>query len=101
MNNMNIEAEISLINDIIENAVYHGADCGGAYNSNGPDLEISIRCWLDCRGLSEEYTVAWLRCDTRKSDECKWFLDDNNNYKTSYSYFGSPQIIKKSELPKI
>jgi hypothetical protein len=98
---MNIEDEINLINDIIDNAVSHGGDGGGSYDSNGYDLESSIRQWLDYKGLSEEYTVAWLRCDGRRSDECKWFLDDNNNYKTSPSYFDSPQIIKKSELPKI
>ena len=31
---MELQKEINLINDIVMNAIIHGADCGGSYNQN-------------------------------------------------------------------
>ena len=50
---MNIEKEIKLINDIVLNAVMHGADAGGSYNSNMPGLTQSLNAWMESKGLTD------------------------------------------------
>ena len=42
---MNIQNEINLINDIILNAVIHGADSGGSCNSNEDGFRQAINAW--------------------------------------------------------
>lgn len=40
------DTEIDLINDILEQAVRHGADIGGSYESNENGLLDAIHKWL-------------------------------------------------------
>ena len=42
-----MDKQIELINDIIFNAILHGADCGGSYDSNRDGLIASIEKWLN------------------------------------------------------
>jgi hypothetical protein len=53
---MNIEKEISLINDIVLNAVVHGADSGGSYNMNEDGLRRALNAWITEKNLTD-YTV--------------------------------------------
>lgn len=51
--------EIALINKIIAEAVMHGADSGGSYNSNEEDLTEAITDWLKFKGIDNEYCVEY------------------------------------------
>lgn len=53
---MNIQNEINLINDIVLNAVVHGADSGGSYDSNGDGLENALNAWLKEKNITG-YTI--------------------------------------------
>lgn len=46
---------INLINNLIEEAVCDGADCGGAYHQNITNLITATNNLLDCLGLSQYY----------------------------------------------
>ena len=60
----NIEDEIEIINEIINCAVDHGGDNGGAYFSCGESLCEAIEEWLVYRNIHEEYVVKGrLTCD--------------------------------------
>lgn len=52
-----MEEEIKIINKIIQEAVWHGADGGGSYDQNDVDLIAAINKWLIFRGLVNRYTV--------------------------------------------
>ena len=51
--------EIELINKIIAEAVMHGADIGGSYNSNEEDLTEAITDWLKFKGIDNDYCVKY------------------------------------------
>lgn len=53
----NIEDEIEIINEIINCAVDHGGDNGGAYLSCGEWLCEAIEEWLTFRNLQDRYIV--------------------------------------------
>lgn len=53
----NIEDEIEIINEIINCAVDHGGDNGGAYFSCGESLCEAIEEWLTFRNLQDRYIV--------------------------------------------
>lgn len=55
--------EIALINKIIAEAVMHGADSGGSYDSNEEDLTEAITDWLKFKGIDNDYCVKyqWVR----------------------------------------
>ena len=50
-----IEKEISLMVDIIDSAIMHGGDPGGAYYSDWFSLETAIGAWIKERGLESQY----------------------------------------------
>ena len=50
---MNIEKEIKLINNIVLNAVMHGADAGGSYQSNMQGVTQSLNAWMESKGLTD------------------------------------------------
>lgn len=50
---MNIEKEIGLINDIVLNAVMHGADAGGSYNSNIQGVTQALNAWIESKELTD------------------------------------------------
>lgn len=54
---MELQKEIDLINDIVLNAVVHGADCGGAYNQNEDGLRHSLNEWLKAKGIQDDYYI--------------------------------------------
>lgn len=60
--------EIGLINDILEQAVRHGADIGGSYDSNENGLLDAIYKYLIYRGLYVRYKVVYTDND---QDYCK------------------------------
>lgn len=53
----NIEDEIKIVNEIINCAVDHGGDNGGAYFSCGEWLCEAIEEWLTFRNLQDRYIV--------------------------------------------
>ena len=55
---MDIEKEIELVNDMIANAIIHGADLGGTYDQNEKELTKAINKWIKAKGLENEYHVA-------------------------------------------
>lgn len=63
-----IETEIDLINDVLEQAVRHGADIGGSYDSNENGLLGAICKWLIYRRLYDRYKVV---CTDNDQDYCK------------------------------
>ena len=58
--NYNIENEIEFINSIIEEAISHGGDRGGAYFSNALNLNEEIVEWLKLRGIDNIYTTTYI-----------------------------------------
>lgn len=52
-----MEKEIKLINNIIAEAIIHGADSGGSYEQNEYNLITAINEWLIFKGLHHKYTV--------------------------------------------
>jgi hypothetical protein len=57
--------QISLINDLIFNAIMHGADPGGSYDCNEDGLTASIEKWLNFNGI-EGYVIERVeRKDTK------------------------------------
>lgn len=52
-----MEKEIQIVNKIIREAVIHGADAGGSYNSNEENLIESIKAWLNLKEMSDKYTI--------------------------------------------
>lgn len=50
--------EISLINKIVREAVMHGADPGGSYDSNEEGLTKALQRYIDFKGVYDYYTVA-------------------------------------------
>lgn len=63
-----IETEVDLINNILEQAVRHGADMGGSYDSNEQGLIMAIHNWLIYRRLYDRYKVV---CTDNAQDYCK------------------------------
>lgn len=57
--NCTIEKEVEFINSIIQEAIYHGGDMGGAYFSNARDLNEVIIDWLKLRGIDDKYTTTY------------------------------------------
>lgn len=47
--------EIEIINRIIVEAIMHGADSGGSYDSNEKNLIYTMNEWLKYKGLSNRY----------------------------------------------
>lgn len=54
----NLQKEIDLVNQMIREAIWHGADAGGAYCQNGYELKNTIEKWLDYKGIGDKYIVC-------------------------------------------
>lgn len=53
-----MEEEIRIINNIIEQAIYHGGDIGGPYYCNKNDLMIAIFELIKYKGLENQYDIV-------------------------------------------
>lgn len=51
--------EIKIINDMIAQAVIHGADAGGSYDQNEEGLMRAITNWLIFKGLDGKYMAEY------------------------------------------
>lgn len=60
-----LEKEIYVINKIIKEAIIHGADSGGSYESNKDNLVNAINEWLNMKNLSCEYIIDKIATDDR------------------------------------
>lgn len=58
-----MEQEIRILNNIIFQAIIHGGDSGGPYQTNEKALMASINSWLCFKGLTEEYGIAKVDLD--------------------------------------
>lgn len=57
-----MENEVNIINslnDLIYNAVEHGGDSGGSYNSNTERLHESVENVLKVLNLDNRYIIKW------------------------------------------
>ena len=52
-----MDQEIQLINDIIVNAIAHGADMGGSYEQNVKGLSEAMNRWIREKGIQDSYHV--------------------------------------------
>ena len=50
--------KIDLMNNILEQAVAHGADQGGSYNQNEENLIAAVNDWLKFRDLEGVFVIA-------------------------------------------
>ena len=50
--------EINLMNNILEQAVAHGADQGGSYSQNEENLIAAVNDWLKFRNLEGVFVIA-------------------------------------------
>lgn len=55
---MTIEKEIELMNEIIVQAIIHGGDSGGPYNTNEIRLYKVIKKWFDEKEISSCYKIV-------------------------------------------
>lgn len=58
-------SKIDLINSLIFNAIKHGADCGGSYDSNEENLIESIKQYLEFENI-KGYKIE--KCDVKDKD---------------------------------
>lgn len=77
-----MEREIELINEIIANAIIHGGDSGGPYESNLESLVIAINNWLCEKGLKDKYHVIQTCYDRQKTDRMR----EGNKQDGDHSY---------------
>lgn len=54
---MNPFIEIALVNQIIKEAIIHGADTGGSYNQNITALTKAVNEWLEYKNLTNDYKL--------------------------------------------
>lgn len=59
----NKDREIKLINKIIREAVIHGADAGGSYDSNEENLINAVYDWMDSKHLTDWYALKEVEFD--------------------------------------
>lgn len=50
--------EIALINQIIKEAIIHGADAGGSYEQNNEALTKAVNDWLEYKNISNDYKLT-------------------------------------------
>lgn len=55
--------EIDIINDIVKQAIIHGADCGGSYDNNRENLTNAMNRWISLRKLHGKLIVQEVTCD--------------------------------------
>ena len=55
----NDETMVSLLNQIIEEAVFHGGDSGGPYFCNDIDLDDAIKRFIHYIGADDLYNIEW------------------------------------------
>ena len=55
---MDIEREIELMNHVIANAIIHGGDWEGPYESNTVGLVKAVNNWLREKGIKDKYHVV-------------------------------------------
>lgn len=53
-----IEKEVVLMNKIIHEAIWHGADRGGSYDQNEDGLKCAINAWLHYKRIDNEYCIG-------------------------------------------
>ncbi len=53
----NVKTCIRIINRIIREAIEHGGDCGGSYNSNPDGLIKAMKTYINWVGLKEEIGI--------------------------------------------
>ena len=58
--------ETDLINQIVCEAVLHGADAGGSYDSNEKGLTQALQRYIDFKGISNDYTVENVKFGCQK-----------------------------------
>ena len=59
---MEKEKIVEILNDLISQSIWHGADLGGSYNQNEEKLTRSIQSAIDYFGL-DEYTIGEIPCE--------------------------------------
>lgn len=59
---MNVEKTVEILNNLITQAIWHGADLGGSYNQNGENLTESIENVIEYFGL-DGYTAGKIECN--------------------------------------
>ena len=52
-----INEEIRIINNIVVQAIIHGGDPGGSYDTNEENLVSVLNDWLECKNLFGKYVV--------------------------------------------
>lgn len=50
--------EIKIINNIVAQAIIHGGDPGGSYDTNGDNLVNALNEWLEYKNLFGKYAVV-------------------------------------------
>lgn len=74
--------EATLINQIVCEAVLHGADAGGSYDSNEKGLTQALQKYIDFKGISNDYTVANVKFGCQKIPQLiciKYILEEVQN----------------------
>ena len=80
----NIEKEINIVNNFIEQSIYHGGDSGGPYFSNEEELVEVIKIYLEYKGISDEYEIGWDRFHNIPHIEKKEITMDQIKFKKEY-----------------
>lgn len=76
--------EIALINKIVREAVLHGADTGGSYDSNERGLTRALQMHIDFKGIFNDYTVANVKFGCQRIPQLvgrKYILEEEQNEK--------------------
>lgn len=66
--------ELALVNQIIKEAIIHGADCGGSYEQNRKNLTKAVNEWLEYKNLTNDYELqdvcieGWNVCQITKKN---------------------------------
>ena len=95
-----MEREIELINEIIANAIIHGGDWGGPYNSNIENLVIAINNWLREKGLKDSYHVVEADYQQTLTHTFRYLPNEYDDGSKKTAKFSVLKIVPKSEKSK-
>ena len=92
-----MQREIELINNIIANAIIHGGDWGGPYDSNLENLVTAVNNWLREKGLKDSYHVVQADYQQTLTHTFKYLPNEIEDGSNKTGRFTVLKIVPKSD----
>lgn len=72
-----IKETVDTLNNLLEEAVCHGGDSGGAYRQNARKLISAIEDIMDCLDISEDFEIA--EKENKWSSWCEFYIREKKD----------------------